>query len=134
MKLNSRKNSPYTVLLVLCFGQIYPFIHFHHTHDEHGTKVVPSVHPIDYVEENHSGHHADDHEHSAPEHAIGDWDYIKPAPRQAFIQPLGFYTLSTVVTSDNPITPFVVQSINHRPPPQQVLISLAIPRGPPQLV
>ena len=137
MKLNREKTSPRTVLLVLpflYFAQIYPFIHFHHTHDEHGTKVVLSTHPTEHVDENHSGHHGDDHEHSTPEHVSGERDYTKPSLKRAFILPISFNSISTVVISDNSITTFVVQNIDYYRQPQQVFISPNIPRGPPQLV
>ena len=137
MKHNLQRSRLSAALLVLPFlysAQISPYIHFHHTHGEDAFEFVISIHPADQPTENHVDHEAGDHEHNALSHVTGDWDYTKNSLRQALIQPLSFYTLTVVVTSDDSNTPFPIQSIDHHLLPRPAYISPDIPRGPPQLV
>ena len=123
-----------TFLLVvpfLHFAQIYPLIHFHHTHSEDAFEIVVSIHPVDQPTDNHADHEAGEHGHQGANHVTGDWDYTKISLRQALIQPLSFYPSIAGVTSDESITPILVQSIDHSPAPHTILFSPIFPRGLP---
>lgn len=78
------------VLLIIYFSQIYPYIHFHHSHDDSGFPIEISMHLIDVEADACTDHHEDGHHHHTIDQGT-DWYAVRAGAR---------YTVSTV---DNPV-------------------------------
>lgn len=68
------------LLPVLYSIHVYPFVHFHHGHDENALRIVLSFHPIDANTEKHENTHNDDHDHGVDDHVVSDTTFIKQRP------------------------------------------------------
>lgn len=133
-KSNFIFNKPLIVtlgLMILYFAQIYPYIHFHHTHNNHGSQIVVSSHPLHQESNNHSEQHKGEHQHEGNEHIVGDWNYVKPVPKL----PLKFSTNFLWVTNIDYMEKFeqftIVQTESIYIQPFKILFSLDLSRGPP---
>ncbi len=51
------------VLILAYFSQVYPWVHFHHSHDEQGLPIEISVHPVGVHPDAIDDHHDDVHHH-----------------------------------------------------------------------
>lgn len=56
------------ILTVVYFSQVYPYVHFHHSHGDHGLPLEISLYPIDIDPDQSSEHHEDGHHHSLDQH------------------------------------------------------------------
>lgn len=50
------------ILILGYFSQVYPFVHFHHSHDDGGFPIKISMHPIDVNPDDTAGHHKGGHD------------------------------------------------------------------------
>ncbi len=51
------------ILILAYFSQVYPYVHFHHSHDEQGLPLEISVHPVGVHPDAIEDHHDDVHHH-----------------------------------------------------------------------
>jgi hypothetical protein len=116
---------------VVGLGQLYPYIHLHHVHDDDGTRVVISIHPpSDGVE--FSGATTSDEHHHDSDHLALDCNLcqrqLKDLQRQADI------IVFRPLTSESVIQPMTIHRRSD-PPPAICSPPTAIPefRGPPSL-
>lgn len=68
MTMNKNTNPPsllalFVVVLFTYFGQVHPYIHFHHSHEDVAWPFELSLHPVDMEPEHIPEHHDDDHHH-----------------------------------------------------------------------
>jgi hypothetical protein len=61
------------ILTVMYFSQVYPSVHFHHSHGDQGLPLEISLHPIDIDPDHSSDHHEDDHHHHSIDQDLNDW-------------------------------------------------------------
>ncbi len=54
----------FVVVLLTYFGQVQPYIHFHHSHEITSWPFELSLHPMDVEPEHIPVHHHDDHHHT----------------------------------------------------------------------
>lgn len=137
VKFIKNKSFPFILILnILYFTQIYPFVHFHHTHNEDGFQIVVSTHPIDRHTENHNDHHSDDHQHSESDHYDVDLTFIrqpKPTPKTVTDLPTRLYSTASVVILNKPDLSYIIQKFYSHLSSPRVLISQVSPRSPPYL-
>lgn len=141
-----RRTSGFCFILVLFyFTQVYPFIHFHHEHDEDGRRLAISLHSVYLHPENHADHHSeepvpgaedrsfhtDDHRHVGKDHIVVDWTCTKPKRGNAQpVRPDVFVPAAVVAIATPGLDPAPVQS-KSRPPPLKRPFSLEVSRAPP---
>lgn len=128
------RNSWFACLLLLQvagIGQIYPYIHLHHVHNEDGARIVISVHPPSESEAHVDATSEDEHHHDA-DHVTLDCNLcqrlLSQLQRQADI-----VVYATVAPDD--ATPVVSVCHTADPPPlcdSQSILPFAY-RGPPAL-
>lgn len=99
------------LLVILYSGQLHPFHHLHHFHDEGVAESTIYFHPIEIDVEHSSGHHhdggsphTDDHRHTFDSHI--DWHTARAQnPRILTLDDQRlFSSLSAAFTDDNSIS------------------------------
>lgn len=65
------------ILAIAYFSQVYPYAHFHHSHDAHGLPVEISLHPVDVSQDALADHHEDGHHHHTFDQSVDDWNRIR---------------------------------------------------------
>ncbi len=116
------------LLAVLC-TQVFPYIHFHHSHENENTKI--SSHYNHPVNTHQSEQHERDHHHDEHHRIIGDWNYVKTVS----CSNLNIETNSQLVPNILYIERYkhiaiVYEKPNH-PPPNTFKYKLDLSRGPP---
>lgn len=141
LTLLMRKNQNYarlkTFLISLpfvYFGQVYPYLHFHHNHDEYGSKVVVSAHPVSQERVESTGHESAAHRGEVPKHLSGDWVYTQASSRKSILATSVFHKSNAMIASSKLDTQALVQIVDHICPQQPQYIPLDMPRGPPLIV
>lgn len=118
------------VLVTLCI-QVFPYIHFHHTHDDNNFNIIVSSHPINHEKSHHSEQHNGEHNHESNEHIVGSWNYVKSVPRLVLKFSTNLQWITNIVFDEKLEQITIVQVGTNHPPPKQVLLSPNLSRGPP---
>lgn len=132
IKKNNVKILGVIVLVMLC-TQVFPYIHFHHTHDDNNFNIIVSSHPINHEKshnsEQHNGEHQ--HQHKSNEHIEGSWNYVKTVPRLALKFSTNSLWITDIVLDEQLEQVTIVQIETNYPPPKQILFFPSLSRGPP---
>lgn len=121
----------FLLLQVAGIGQLYPYVHLHHVHDDDGARVVLSLHPPS-VGDNHVDATSEDEHHHDTDHVALDCNLcqrlLNQLQRQADV-----VVYSAVTLDDN--TQVVIIRHTADPPPLFESQSVLPPdlRGPPAL-
>lgn len=118
------------VFLLVYFSQVYPYVHFHHSHDDAGFPIEISMHLIDVEADACTDHHEDGHHHHTIDQGT-DWYAVRVGARY------------TVLTIDLSYTSVGVSSVPNNEPewPTREYTDVSLPdsvpldsffcRGPP---
>ena len=122
------------LLQVFCLTQVYPYVHFHHTHEEGQLKAVLSSHPIDSDCTAHEGHQGEDHSHECYWNVINTPTFAQSrtqndCPRTTFFHPVGIRTAT--VDFEPPFIFLFEKHFRLIKPFEKVMASLNISRAPP---
>lgn len=71
----------FLLLQVAGIGQLYPYVHLHHVHDDEGARVVISVHPPSTGEEHVAATNEDEHHHDT-DHVTLDCNFCQRLLKQ----------------------------------------------------
>lgn len=71
----------FLLLQVAGIGQLYPYVHLHHVHDDEGARVVISVHPPSAGEEHVDATSEDEHHHDT-DHVTLDCNFCQRLLKQ----------------------------------------------------
>lgn len=116
-------------LALVYFSTIYPYLHFHHDHNE-GWSITVSLHPLGAETENSPDHHEDDH-HAEARHSAG----ILPTVRLCSVVAPTDQTESATVSVDSDATrsqPESYYESSESPPPRSDWhLQSSLLRGPP---
>lgn len=122
----------FLLLQVAGIGQLYPYVHLHHVHDDDGARVVLSVHPPS-VGGTHVDTTSEDEHHHDAEHVTLDCSLcqrlLNQLQRQAEVVAYSVATIddnTQMVVTHHAVDPPLVFKIRSVLPPDL--------RGPPALV
>lgn len=68
------------ILILAYFSQVYPYVHFHHSHDESAIPIEISLHPPDVDIDGCTDHHEDGHHHHTFDQGT-DWYAVRQGVR-----------------------------------------------------
>jgi hypothetical protein len=122
-----------SVLVTLCV-QIFPYIHFHHTHDGHDLQINMSSHPVTQEDEHHSAPHNGDHHHEGNEHFVGDWNYIKTISSLHIKLFANLEWIANGFLDENRKPVSISHKASPHPPPKKISYSPDLSRGPPAIL
>lgn len=118
------------VLLTLC-AQVFPYIHFHHTHDDNSFNIIVSSHPINEEKSHHSEQHNGEHHHEGNEHFAGDWNFIKSISSSPLKISANLKWITNIIFDEKLEQVSIVQKESKHPPPKKISLSPDLSRGPP---
>jgi hypothetical protein len=109
--MTSRWLRSFLVLVFVVFGQVYPYHHLHHSHDDSYFEFEISSHPIEVDVEHSSDHHHDgdaphpeNHQHAYDKHI--DWHVVRTQNQttSAFDDQFPRSPLAYILADDNDIS------------------------------
>lgn len=71
------------IFILAYFSQIYPYAHFHHSHDEQGLPFEISQHSVDVNQNALADHHEDGHHHHTFDQSVDFWQRVRSCARNA---------------------------------------------------
>mgnify|MGYP006953785317 CR=1 FL=1 len=119
------------VLLAVLCTQIFPYIHFHHTHENDKTNIISHFNHIEN-KQHHKEH--DDNHHNEQEHLIRDWSYLKTFSCNNFNTVTHLQCITSKIFNDIHAFVSIVQNETKHPPPEEVSLSIDYSRGPPAIL
>jgi len=126
------------VLIQLVYlTQVYPYVHFHHTHADDYVKAVLSVHPLDTTQDDHEDHRSNDHSHEGDDHVISATTFVQPRSQDSragasFVHPLAIQ--AATVDPETPLISLFEKPRSDTKPFEKALASTITCRGPPNAV
>lgn len=118
------------ILLVVYFSQVYPFVHFHHSHDDGGFPIKISMHPIDVNPDDTAGHHKGGHDfHRLDRNVDQNATLSYSRYTLSLIDPLSL-PYRTIAHPDNEQIS-TLWAEKGSPLPESILVDLFDCRGPP---
>jgi hypothetical protein len=133
IKKNNFMNLGVIVLLTFC-AQVFPYIHFHHTHDNNNFNIIVSSHPINLENSHHSEQHNGEHHHEGNEHIVANWNYIKTISNSPLKVSVSLKCITNLFFNEKSVHVSIVYKKSIHPPPNKISFSPDLSRGPPALL
>ena len=121
------------ILLLIFCTQFFPYIHFHHSHDDNNFNIIVSSHPVKHENNHHSEQHNGEHHHEGNEHIVADWNYIKTVSNSPLKISVNLEYITNLIFDEKVIQISIVYKEPTHPPPNKNFISPDLSRGPPAL-
>lgn len=121
------------LLAVLC-TQVFPYIHFHHTHVDNHFSIIVSSHPIDHENSHHSEQHDGEHHHEAKVHIVADWNYIKTVSDSPLKDSVNLDWITQLTFDEKYTHNSIVNKEQFHTPSNKILLLPDLSRGPPALL
>ncbi|MBN4081054.1 hypothetical protein JYT44_01680 [Caldithrix abyssi] len=119
------------VLVTLCI-QVFPYIHFHHTHDDNNFNIIVGSHPINHEKSHHSEQHNGEHHHEGKEHFVGDWNFIRSISSSPLKISADLQLITNIIFDEKLEQVSIIQRESIHPPPNKISLFPDLSRGPPR--